>query len=194
MNLTSIALIALAMSTDAFAAAISKGAGLKNPKLSEALRTGLIFGVIESITPLIGWAIATFTIQHFASDYITNWDHWIAFTLLLALGLHMIYAGFQPAELEEDKPSKHSFTILVITAFATSIDAMAVGVSLAFMDLNIFVTAAAIGFATFTMVTIGVMLGRVLGLMFGKRSEIVGGLVLIAIGSYILYEHLVLLN
>lgn len=187
MTLTAIA---LAMSTDAFAAAISKGAALKHPKLSEALRTGLIFGVIEAITPLIGWAIVTFTIQHFASDYITNWDHWIAFTLLLALGLHMIYEGVQPAEIEEDKPSQHSFYILALTAVATSIDAMAVGVSLAFMDVNIFITAAAIGLATFTMVTIGVMLGRVLGLMFGKRSEIVGGLVLIAIGSYILYEHL----
>ncbi|HSH87294.1 MAG TPA: manganese efflux pump MntP [Methylophilus sp.] len=190
MTLTTIALIALAMSTDAFAAAISKGATLKKPKLSEALRTGLIFGVIEAITPLIGWAIATFTIKNFAANYITDWDHWIAFTLLLALGLHMIYAGFQPAEPEEEKPTSHSFYILAITAFATSIDAMAVGVSLAFMDVNILITAAAIGFATFTMVTIGVMLGRVLGLMFGKRSEIVGGVVLIAIGSYILYEHL----
>jgi manganese efflux pump family protein len=186
---TSIALIALAMSTDAFAAAISKGAALKKPKLSEALRTGLIFGVIEAITPLIGWAIATFTIKTFASHYITDWDHWIAFTLLLALGIHMIYEGLQPAEPEEEKPTSHSFYILALTAVATSIDAMAVGVSLAFMEVNIFITAAAIGFATFTMVTIGVMLGRVLGLMFGKRSEIVGGLVLIAIGSYILYEH-----
>lgn len=190
MTLTTIALIALAMSTDAFAAAISKGATLKNPKLSEALRTGLIFGVIEAITPLIGWAIATFTIQNFAANYITDWDHWIAFTLLLALGLHMIYAGFQPAEPEEEKPTSHSFYILAITAFATSIDAMAVGVSLAFMEVNIFITAAAIGFATFTMVTIGVMLGRVLGSIFGKRSEIVGGLVLIVIGAYILYEHI----
>jgi manganese efflux pump family protein len=69
---------------------------------------------------------------------------------------------------------------------------MAVGVSLAFMDVNIFITAAAIGLATFTMVTIGVMLGRVVGLMFGKRSEVLGGLVLIAIGSYILYEHITL--
>ena len=190
MTLTTIALIALAMSTDAFAAAISKGATLKKPKLSEALRTGLIFGVIEAITPLIGWAIATFTIKNFAANYITDWDHWIAFALLLALGLHMIYEGFQPAESEEEKPTKHSFYILALTAFATSIDAMTVGVSLAFMDVNIFITAAAIGFATFTMVTIGVMLGRVLGLMFGKRSEVVGGLVLITIGCYILYEHL----
>lgn len=102
----------------------------------------------------------------------------------------MIYAGFQPAEPEEEKPTKHSFYILALTAVATSIDAMAAGVSLEFMDENIFITAAAIGFATFTIVTIGVMPGRVLGLMFGKRSEVVGGLVLIAIGSYILYEHI----
>ena len=149
----------------------------------------MIFVVIETITPLIGWAITTFTIQRFAANYITDWDHWIAF-ILLALGLHMIYQGLQPAELEEEKPAKHFFYILAITAVATSIDAMAVGVSLAFMDVNIFVTAAAIGFSTFTMVTIGVMLGGVLGLMFGKRSEVVGGLVLIAIGAYILYEHL----
>jgi manganese efflux pump family protein len=98
----------------------------------------------------------------------------------------MIYEGFQPAEIQEDKPSKHIFYI-PLTKVATSIDAMAVGVSLAFMNVNILITAAAIGFATFMMVTIGVMLGRVLGLMFGKRSEVVGGLVLIAIGSYILY-------
>jgi putative Mn2+ efflux pump MntP len=88
------------------------------------------------------------------------------------------------------KPTKHSFYILGITAVNTSIDAMAVGVSLAFMDVNIFVTAAAIGLATFTMVTISVMLGRLLELMFGKRSEVVGGLVMIAIGVYILKEHL----
>lgn len=185
MNLTSIALIALAMSTDAFAAAISKGARLHKPKLSEALRTGLIFGVIESITPLVGWAIGSV-----ATQFVADWDHWIAFTLLAALGLHMIYEGTQAPTPIEEKPSKHSFIVLAITAFATSIDAMAVGLSLAFIDVNIILTAAAIGVATFTMVTIGVMLGRVLGLVVGKRSEIFGGIILIGIGSLILYEHL----
>ena len=102
----------------------------------------------------------------------------------------MIYKGSQPAEPEEERRTKHAFYILALTAVVTNIDAMAVGVSLAFMEVNIFISAAAIGLATFTMVTIGVILRRVLGLMFGKRSEIVGGLVLIAIGSYILYEHI----
>jgi manganese efflux pump family protein len=185
MNFTSIVLIALAMSTDAFAAAVSKGASLHKPKLSEALRTGLIFGVIESITPIIGWGIGSV-----ATQFVSAWDHWIAFTLLAALGLHMIYEGLQAPLAIEEKPSKHSFIVLAITAFSTSIDAMAVGVSLAFIDVNIMITAAAIGLATFMMVTLGVMLGRLLGLAVGKRSEIVGGIILIGIGSFILYEHL----
>jgi putative Mn2+ efflux pump MntP len=185
MNILSTALLALAMSTDAFAAAIGKGAALHKPKLSEALRTGLIFGLIEAMTPLIGWGIGSV-----ATKYVSTWDHWIAFTLLVVLGLHMIYEGFQAPDPLEDKPSQHTFIVLAITAFATSIDAMAVGVSLAFIDVNIIATAAAIGFATFTMVTIGVMLGRALGLLVGKRAEMLGGVVLITIGSYILYEHL----
>lgn len=185
MNLTSTALLALAMSTDAFAAAIGKGATLQKPKLSEALRTGLIFGIIEAITPLIGWAIG-----RAATQYIATWDHWIAFTLLGILGLHMIYEGLNGDEAIDEKPSQHSFMVLAITAFATSIDALAVGVGLAFIKVNILATALAIGFATFTMVTIGVMLGRVLGMAVGKRAEVLGGVLLIGIGAYILYEHL----
>lgn len=185
MNIISTVLLALAMSTDAFAAAIGKGAALHKPKLSEALRTGLIFGVIESITPLIGWGVGSV-----ATKYVAAWDHWIAFTLLVVLGLHMIYEGFQPPEPTEDKPSQHSFIVLAITAFATSIDAMAVGVSLAFINVNIIITAIAIGLATFIMVTLGVILGRALGVLVGKRAEILGGVILIIIGSYILYEHL----
>lgn len=185
MNFTSIALIALAMSTDAFAAAISKGARLHKPKLMEALRIGLIFGVIESITPIIGWGVGSV-----ANQFVASWDHWIAFTLLAVLGLYMVYEGTQVSVEIEDKPTKHSFIVLAVTAFATSIDAMAVGVSLAFVNVNIEVMAAAIGFTTFIMVTIGVMLGRAMGQLVGKRSEIVGGIILIGIGSYILYKHL----
>lgn len=173
------------MSTDAFAAAIGKGSSLHKPRLSEALRTGLIFGVIEAITPVIGWAIG-----QAASSYVTEWDHWIAFVLLLGLGLHMIYAGFKPEQDADDKPSQHSFFVLALTAVATSIDALAVGVGLAFVNVDIVVAAAAIGIATLTMVTLGTLLGRVLGSLVGKRAEIVGGVVLIVVGATILYEHL----
>lgn len=186
MSPISLIFVALAMSTDAFAAAIGKGSSLHKPRFIEALRTGVIFGVIEAITPVIGWAIG-----NAASSFVESWDHWIAFTLLLVLGLHMIYNGVkQDDEEPEEKAGQHSFLILAVTAFATSIDALAVGVGLAFVDVNILVAAAAIGLATMTMVTIGVMLGRVLGTMVGKRAEIVGGVVLMLVGATILYEHL----
>lgn len=185
VNPISLIFLALAMSTDAFAAAIGKGSSLHKPRLSEALRTGLIFGVIEAITPIIGWLIG-----QAATRWVANWDHWIAFTLLLVLGLHMIYNGLKSDDEEQEKPTRHSFLMLAVTAFATSIDALAVGVGLAFVDVNILVAAAAIGLATMTMVTLGVMLGRVLGTVVGKRAEIVGGVVLMLVGATILYEHL----
>ena len=185
MNPISLVFLALAMSTDAFAAAIGKGSSLHKPRFAEALRTGLIFGVIEGITPVVGWGIG-----QVATRYVEQWDHWIAFVLLLVLGLHMIYNGFKHDDEEEQKPDQHSFLILAVTAFATSIDALAVGVGLAFVDVNILLAAGAIGLATTVMVTLGVMLGRVLGNVVGKRAEIVGGIVLILVGATILYEHL----
>ena len=90
MNIASTALLALAMSTDAFAAAIGKGTALHRPRWSEALRTGAIFGAIEAITPLIGWALG-----YAAADFVKSWDHWIAFTLLCLLGIRMIFAALQ---------------------------------------------------------------------------------------------------
>ena len=173
------------MSTDAFAAAIGKGSALHKPRFSEAIRTGIIFGAIEAVTPLLGWAAGKA-----ASNYVSVWDHWIAFTLLLILGCKMIYEGFNHKESVEAKPNQHSTWLLAITAVATSIDAMAVGVGLAFLNENILSIAAAIGFATLVMVTFGVMLGRILGRIVGKSAEILGGVLLIGIGSTILYQHL----
>jgi putative Mn2+ efflux pump MntP len=186
MNLASTAILALAMSTDAFAAAVGKGTSLQKPRWPEALRTGAIFGVIEALTPLAGWALGLA-----AASYVKDWDHWIAFVLLAVLGVRMILAAAN-ASSEEDaaKPTKHSFWLLAITGFATSIDAMVVGVGLAFLDANILQIALAIGLATFTMVTLGVMVGRVLGSVAGRWAEALGGVLLIGIGSAILYEHL----
>src|SRR5690606_7082236 len=186
MTFISTLIIAFAMSTDAFAAAVCKGASLTRPRFSEALRTGVIFGVIEALTPLVGWALGSV-----AAPYVAAWDHWIAFCILGVLGLHMIWNGCQ-ADTDEEAPvrTRHSFWLLAATGFATSIDAMAVGVTLAFIDNNILITAAAIGLATLSMVTLGVMVGRVVGAMIGKRAEILGGLALIGIGALILHEHL----
>ena len=164
MNFAATFLLALAMSTDAFAAAVGKGAALHRPHLREALRTGLIFGVIEGLTPVIGWLLG-----QVAAPYVSAFDHWIAFVLLGGLGLRMIREGGWGGEdeAEAEKPGRHSFWLLAITGVATTI-----------------------GFSTFVMVTLGVMLGRVLGRIAGKRAEIAGGIILIGIGSLILYEHL----
>jgi putative Mn2+ efflux pump MntP len=185
MNFTSTVLLAFAMATDAFAAAIGKGATLSRPRLREALRIGIIFGVIEAITPVIGWALG-----RTAARYVSEWDHWIAFALLAILGLRMIRAGLTETKPDAAKPDSHSFWLIAVTGFATSIDAMAVGVGLAFMNVDIVFTAAAIGLATMSMVTLGVMLGRVLGSVAGRSAEILGGVLLIGIGAFILYEHL----
>ena len=185
MNAASVTLLALAMSTDAFAAAIGKGSALVKPRWSEAVRTGLIFGVIEAITPIIGWALGSV-----AAPYVEAWDHWIAFSLLGIIGLLMIRNALSDADEDEAPAQSHSFWVLAVTGLATSIDAMVVGAGLALLGANIVVTAAAIGFSTFVMVTLGVMLGRVLGTVAGRRAELVGGLVLIIIGCVILYEHI----
>jgi len=186
MSPVSILLIGFAMSTDAFAAAIGKGAAMRRPLFRDALRAGIIFGIIEAITPIIGWLIG-----RAALEYVQAWDHWIAFGLLGALGVHMIINGLRHDAEEEDDPSRHGgFWHLAVTAFATSIDAMAVGIGLAFMDVHIGVMATVIGLCTLTMVTMGIMLGRVLGNLVGKRAEIIGGAILIVIGATILYEHL----
>jgi len=187
MSPVSMLLIGFAMSTDAFAAAIGKGAAMRRPVFRDALRAGLIFGVIEAITPVIGWLLGRAALQ-----YVEAYDHWIAFGLLGVLGLHMIYNGLQPeeAESEEEAARHHGFWRLALTGFATSIDALAVGIGLAFLDVHIGVMALVIGLCTLTMVTAGIMLGRALGSLVGKRAELVGGVILLLISGTILYEHL----
>ncbi len=128
MNITATVLLAFGMSMDAFAASIGKGATLHKPKFSEALRTGLIFGAVETLTPLIGWGMGML-----ASRFVLEWNHWIAFVLLIFLGGRMIIEGFRGADDEDEEPRRrHGFWLLVTTAIATSLDAMAVGVGLAF--------------------------------------------------------------
>lgn len=180
-----IVLVALAMSMDAFVASIAKGACLQKPRITEALRMGLIFGAIEAVTPLVGWGIGQAAVL-----FVEAWDHWIAFALLLGLGAHMIHNGLGEPEAPDCRPERHSFWKLALTAVATSIDALAVGVGLAMVEVNIWIAAAAIGCATLIMVTIGVMLGRTIGTVVGQKAEVAGGVVLILVGASILYTHL----
>ncbi len=182
MNPLAIIVIALSMSADAFAAALAKGAALDRPPLGEALRCGLIFGLIEAITPVIGWILgdAVNTNGYLAAD------RWVAFAVLAAIGAKMIHDGLRRAA-DEEKPKRHSTRLLVLTAIGTSIDALAIGVSLALLGIGIVATAAAIGAATFMMTTGGIMLGRALGGRYGRLAEALGGAGLIAVGVKILF-------
>ncbi len=168
MNITATVLLAFGMSMDAFAASIGKGATLHKPKFSEALRTGLIFGAVETHA-------ADRWNGMLASRFVLERNHWIAFVLLIFLGGRMIIEGFRGADDEDEMRRRHGFWLLVTTAIATSLDAMAVGVGLAFLQVNIIATALAIGCATLIMSTLGMMVGRFIGSIIGKKRKFSAG-------------------
>jgi putative Mn2+ efflux pump MntP len=183
MSAIAIIILAFSMSADAFAASLTKGTLLERPSLGEALRSGVIFGAVEACTPLIGWAAGLA-----AAAFIEAIDHWIAFGLLGAIGGKMLWESWRHTE-SEAKPARHSFGALFVTAIGTSIDALVVGISLALVEANILMVALAIGLATFTMTTIGIMIGQIVGKRLGRLAEALGGVGLIAIGTTILIEH-----
>ncbi len=183
MSPISIGVLAVYMSVDAFIASVGKGASSRRPSVGQAIRTGAIFGIIEALTPIIGWAAGVA-----ASQYVAAVDHWIAFVLLAAVGIHMILQA-RGRKDEEEGPSSSVWTT-VVTAVGTSIDAMAVGVSLAFLNVNIVVIAIAIGIATMVMSSTGMLTGRFLGRRFGRIAETLGGCALVGLGAMILFEHL----
>lgn len=185
MSFYATLILAFALSMDAFAVAICKGAVLVNPRFNKILRIGLLFGFIEAMTPIIGWAVGVLAYQ-----YITQWDHWIAFGLLFILGLRMIVNGTKAHRIEQPNCTDQNLLSLILTAIATSIDAMAIGIGLAMLQVNILHTALTIGLTTMTMVILGIVIGKYVGQLLGKKAEIFGGVVLIAIGVSILFEHL----
>jgi len=149
------------------------------------MRTGFVFGLVETITPIIGWAAGVA-----ASRYVAAVDHWIAFGLLAFVGGRMVLHAFQRSSETPTAERNGSLLVLLATAVGTSIDAMAVGVSLAFLDVNILVIALAIGAATFLMSTGGMLAGRLIGMRFGRWAEIIGGGALFGLGLSILVDHL----
>jgi putative Mn2+ efflux pump MntP len=176
--------LALSLSMDSFAAALGRGAAYKKPGLPEALRVGLIFGICQLLMSVAGWAVGS----SFA-DIVQDYDHWIAFALLLAIGGSMLRNAVA-GEADDPAAAKRSgWLSLLTTGVATSIDASAVGVGLAMADVNIAATASLVGLVTFLMGFGGVMLGRAAGPMLGRRAELIGGLGLVAIGTKILVEH-----
>ncbi len=190
MSPFAIAVLSLSMSADAFAAAIGRGAQHR-PTIPQALRSGLVFGVVEAITPLIGFALGVA-----AAGFVEAVDHWIAFGLLGAVGARMIWEALKRDEDAAEatapvgKAASRGMLALIATAVGTSIDAGAVGVGLALLEANIWLIAFCIGFTTFVAATVGLLIGKVAGTRLGKLAELIGGLALIALGSKILLEHL----
>jgi manganese efflux pump family protein len=186
----SVVLLAFGLAADAFAVAIGQGAAAaRQNTLRTALIVALAFGVAQTIAPLIGWSLG-----YWFTALIEGFDHWVAFGLLLLVGLKMIWEGAkasQPADPENasDKPQAASGWALMMLALATAIDAAAAGITLPTLDAPVFVSVAVIGAVTFTLSFIGVWLGRAGSNAFGSNAAIVGGLILIVIGAKVLIDH-----
>ena len=186
MGFVELALIAVGLSMDAFAVSICKGLGMRKLNWRHALVIALFFGAFQGIMPVIGWALGT----QFES-YITSIDHWIAFGLLSFIGAKMLWDAFhEEDECTDCADERLNIRELVMLAVATSIDALAIGITFAFLHVDIVPAALAIAITTFTLSFIGVAAGNSFGSRFRKPATIAGGVVLIAIGIKILLEHL----
>lgn len=179
--------IAIALAMDAFAVSISIGITNKNITGRDILKVSSSFGFFQAIMPVIGWYVSSAF-----GKYIETIDHWVAFGLLSFIGTKMIYEAFDNQRKKIEK-NQINFLTIIILSFATSIDALAIGVAFAILNQNIFFPALIIGVVTFIFSFAGVKGGNLFGKTFRKSAEIIGGSILIIIGVRILIEHLFLL-
>lgn len=187
--LIEVFLIGVGLSMDAFAVSVCKGLSMKKIDKKALFIIAFFFGGFQALMPLLGW-----TLGKSFEKYITNIDHWIAFVLLALIGGKMLYDAFFEKEEENEGEGEKNFVLdykeLVILAIATSIDALAVGITFAFLSYPILISILIIGCTTFTISCAGVLIGNVFGSKYEKRAQIVGGVILILIGLKILLEHL----
>jgi putative Mn2+ efflux pump MntP len=183
MSILSLFIIAVGLAMDAFAVSISCGVVLKKVRIRQALLIASFFGGFQGTMPVIGW-IAGNQMQ----DYVAAFDHWIAFLLLLAVGSKMIWES-RKDEASRVKLNPTRISVLLVLAIATSIDALAVGLSLSFLDTSILLPGLVIGSVTFFLSLLGAYLGTMAKHIIGSRMELLGGLILIAIGIRIVIEH-----
>lgn len=169
---------------DAFAVSVTKGIAVEKPKKQHYLLIGAWFGGFQALMPFIG-----FWLGKALEKYIVEIDHWIAFFLLAFLGVKMIKEALGTAE-EEEMTASFSFVTMLLMAVATSIDALAVGITFAFDAVNIFLAIAIIGVTTFAFSAVGLKIGSAIGNKFNEKAQIAGGVILILIGLKILLEHL----
>ena len=176
-------IIALGLSIDSFAVSVANGLTIKNITLKDKLKISSSLSIFQALMPLIGWLAGKGI-----ADYIKNFDHWIAFILLTFIGSKMIYESFSKKVQKNNSKLKNS--TLIAQSIATSIDALAVGISLALLNVQIIIPIIIIGVITFLASIIGLQIGKYIGNRFEKSIEIFGGIVLIGIGIKILIEHL----
>lgn len=185
MLILEIFLIGVGLSMDAFAVSICKGLSMKKVKVHYVLLIGLFFGGFQALMPLVGYLLGS----QFES-YITSIDHWIAFILLGIIGGNMLKDGLSGEDNEESEEFKVDLKELFMLAIATSIDALAVGITFAFLNYPIIESISIIGCTTFIISCIGVYIGHIFGTKYEHKAEIAGGIILIGIGLKILLEHL----
>jgi len=184
MDASTILSIAVGLAMDSFSVSVTGGLALKSPRMTDALKVGAFFGFFQAFMPILGWIGALTVI-----DIISGFDHWVAFLLLLLIGCKMIYESFAGKDGEARAEILNGFMLLTLS-IATSIDALAVGLSLAFLKYSILSSAVVIGTVTFLLSFLGLHLGNRVGKLIGRKVEAAGGVILILIGVRILLEHL----
>jgi len=185
LELITILLIAVSLAMDAFAVSISNGVSVRGFGRKDAMKQAAFFGGFQFIMPVIGWVLGSSV-----KSYIEAIDHWIAFILLLIIGVNMIRESLKADEDGSRGNATLTNKVLILQAVATSIDALAVGISFAIFDVNIMHAAVVIGIVSFVISCIGAWVGNYLGDKFQSKAEIIGGIVLILIGTKILIEDL----
>ena len=183
MEILEIFLIAVGLAMDAFAVSICKGLSMKKIDIKKMCIIGLYFGIFQAGMPVIGYFLG----KGFES-FVTQIDHWIAFTLLSFIGINMIREAL--SKKEEETSDDLSFKTMIILSIATSIDALAIGITFVFIRAKVIFAAAIIGFIAFAFSIIGVKLGNRFGDKYEKKAQIIGGLILILMGVKILLEHI----
>lgn len=186
MDLLGILLLAFALAMDAFAVSLCKGFSVKALKIEHYVKVGLYFGGFQGIMPLLGYALGV-SFRAVIEDY----DHWIAFVLLSIIGGKMIAESFKPQTCEANS-SEFGIRTMSLLGIATSIDALIIGISLATLEANIWLSALSIGAITAICCICGLKIGHIFGLYLGKKAELLGGIILIVLGVKILVEHTLL--
>ncbi|MBE0461507.1 MAG: manganese efflux pump [Candidatus Aminicenantes bacterium] len=184
MDIIIIIFIAFGLAMDAFAVSITSGLTIKHLRINNALKIAIFFGSFQAIMPLIGWSAGLGF-----RDFISGVDHWVTFGLLSIVGCKMIYESSKMGS-NEKKIDPLNVYVLFILSIATSIDALAVGLSLSFLNVPIALPAIIIGVVAFLLSLVGVYIGNRIGHFFERKIEIIGGVILIGIGVKILIEHL----